>query len=55
MCGAEFICVGAVDVDEVWFVVVGVGVIFQHWHQIVLLIVVRPLHGVLERFGSLLL
>ena len=55
VCGAMSIWVGAVGADEVLFVVVGVGVIFQHWHQIVLLIVVRPLHGVLERFGSLLL
>ena len=27
--GAKCICVGAVGVDEVWFVVVGVGVIFS--------------------------
>ena len=41
--------------DEVWFLVVGVGVIFSALVPIFFLIVVRPLHGVLENFGSLFL
>ena len=53
--GAKYICISAVDVDEVWVVFVGVGVIFMYWYQFILLIGVRPLHGVLDRFYSLFL
>ena len=41
--------------DEVWFVFFGVGVIFLHWYRKVLLIFLRPIHGVIEMFGSLFL
>ena len=53
--GTKRICVGAVCVDEIWVVFVGVGVIFMYWYQFILLIGVRPLHGVLDRFYSLFL
>ena len=41
--------------DKVWFVVVSVSVMFSTVVPIFLLIVVRPIHVVLEMFGSLLL
>ena len=53
--GDKRICVDAVGVDDVWFVFVGVGVIFLHWYRFVLLIFVRPLYGFLERFSSIVL
>ena len=41
--------------DEVWFVVVDVGVMFSVVVLIFLLMIVIPLYGVLEMFGSILL
>ena len=55
MCGAKYICVGAVGLDEVWVIFFSVSVIFLHWYQNVFLIGVRPLNGVLEMSGSLFL
>ena len=53
--GAKSIYVGAVGVDEVWVVVVGVGVIFSALAPFFWLIVVRSLHVVLEKFIFLIL
>ena len=55
MHGTERICVGAVCVDEVWVVFVGVGVTFSALTPIFLPISVRYLHDIFERFYSSLL
>ena len=41
--------------DEVWFVVVGVGVMFSAVVPIFLIIVVMPLYDFLRMFGFLIL
>ena len=53
--GAIRIWVGAVGMDEVWFVVVGVGVMFSAVVPIFLIIVVMPLYDFLRMFGFLIL
>ena len=55
MHGANCIYVGAVGMDEVWFVVVGVGVILSAVVPIFLLIFVRPLYVILKMFGYIVL
>ena len=45
---------GAVGVDEVWLIFVGVGAMFYLAVQIILLVVVMLLHGVLGMFGFIL-
>ena len=53
--GSIRIWVGAVGVDEVWFVAVGVGVMFSAVVPICLIVFVINLHGILAMFVFLFL